>query len=325
MTSDEHIEPASAPSGGRAIGKIERVPLRQVWPHEAHDLTRWLEENPDVLSSAVDVELMSVERERSAGAFSADLLGEDAGGRTVVIENQLERSDHDHLGKLLTYVAFFDAGVAVWIVAEPRPEHVRAITWLNEASPADFFLMKIEGIRIAGSPPAPLLTRIVGPSPESREVGEVKKDRAERHEIRHRFWTQFLERARARTNLFAGLSPTDQNWLGTGAGTSGLAFNANIRQRDCRAELYIDRGAERDEENITIFDRLFAEREAIEEAFGSELEWQPLAGKRACRICRTYDGGYRDEERWDQVHANLIDGVMRLEAALKPRLAKLSL
>ena len=181
------------------IGKIERVPLRQVWPHEARDLTRWLEENPDVLSDAVDFELTSVERERSAGAFSADLLGEDANGGTVVIENQLERSDHDHLGKLLTYVAFFDAVAAVWIVAEPRPEHVRAITWLNEASPADFFLLKIEGIRIAGSPPAPLLTRIVGPSAESREVGEVKKDRAERHEIRHRFWTQFLDRARART------------------------------------------------------------------------------------------------------------------------------
>ena len=311
--------------GGAPIGKIERVPLRQVWPHEAHDLTTWLEENPDVLSDAVDFELTSVERERSAGAFSADLLGEDTNGRTVVIENQLERSDHDHLGKLLTYVAFFDAGAAVWIVAEPRPEHVRAITWLNEASPADFFLLKIEGIRIAGSPPAPLLTRIVGPSAESRQVGEVKKDRAERHELRHRFWTQFLEHARARTNLLSGLSPTDENWLGTGAGLSGLAFNANIRQRDCRAELYIDRGTGRDDENMAIFNQLLAERSAIEEAFGSELDWQPLAGKRACRICKVYDGGYRDEERWEQVHADLIDGVVRLDRVFRSRIARLTL
>jgi len=183
------------------IGKIERVPLREVWPHEAYDLTTWLEENVDVLDDAVGLGLVAAEREQTAGAFSVDLVAQDAGGRTVVIENQLERSDHDHLGKLITYTAMTDANVAIWIVSEPRPEHVRAISWLNDSAPADFYLLKIEGIRIGESPPAPLLTLIVRPSAEGRQAGEVKKEIAEGASIRRRFWTELLDRARQRTRL----------------------------------------------------------------------------------------------------------------------------
>ena len=111
-----------------------------------------------------------------------------------MIENQLERSNHDHLGKLITYTAFTDARAAIWIVADPRPEHVRAISWLNESAATVFYLLKIEGIRIGDSPPAPLLTLIVGPSDEAREVGEAKKERAERYTVRRRFWTDLLDR-----------------------------------------------------------------------------------------------------------------------------------
>src|SRR3954469_475192 len=141
-----------------SVGRLERVPLREVWPHEALDFTRWLEENTDVLSEVLDFELQNVERERAAGSFSVDLIGEDGDSRPVVIENQLERSDHDHLGKLITYLTAFDAARAVWIVADPRPEHVGAVTWLNESSSSSFYLLKVEAVRILGSPPAPLLT-----------------------------------------------------------------------------------------------------------------------------------------------------------------------
>jgi len=137
------------------IGKIQRVPLREVWPHEAYDLTTWLEENVDVVNDVLGLSLVSAERERSAGAFSVDLVAEDQAGRTVVIENQLERSNHDHLTSS-SPIAMTDANVAIWIVSEPRPEHVRAISWRNDSSPTDFYLPKVEGIRIGDSPPAPL-------------------------------------------------------------------------------------------------------------------------------------------------------------------------
>lgn len=86
------------------IGKIVRVPLREVWRHEAHDFTRWIEDNIDVLSDVIDLELATAEREQAAGTFSVDVVAEDAQGNPVVIENQLEKSDHDHLGKLITYL-----------------------------------------------------------------------------------------------------------------------------------------------------------------------------------------------------------------------------
>jgi Domain of unknown function (DUF4268) len=301
------------------VGKIERVALREVFKHEAYSLTTWLEGNIDVLNDALGLELVSVEREQAAGSFSADLVAEDASGNTVVIENQLERSNHDHLGKLITYVSYMEARAAIWIVSDPRPEHVRAISWLNEAAPADFYLVKIEGIRIGGSVGAPLLTLIVGPSKEAREVGEAKKDRAERYQIRYRFWEQLLERAKGRTKLHSGISAKEYNWIAAGAGMRGLAFNYTVVQHGATAELYIDRGQGNEEDNQRIFDRLAEHKSEIEATFGGPLSWERLEDRRACRIAARFSaGGYRDEARWPEIQDEMIDAMIRLEAALRP-------
>ena len=138
------------------IGKIERIPLRDVWEHEAYDFTQWLQDNIEVLNDVLDFDLSAPESEQSAGSFSADLVAEDESGNLVIIENQLEKSNHDHLGKLITYLVTLDAKRAIWIVADPRPEHVSAIAWLNESSAANFYLLKLESIKIGESPPAPL-------------------------------------------------------------------------------------------------------------------------------------------------------------------------
>ena len=121
------------------IGSLQRVDLREVWPHEAQDFTPWLEENIDVLNNAIDLSLSIIEREQAAGDFSVDLVAEDESGNSVIIENQLERSNHDHLGKLITYLTAIDAKAAIWIVKEARPEHISAISWLNESSSASFY------------------------------------------------------------------------------------------------------------------------------------------------------------------------------------------
>ena len=305
------------------IGKLERVPLREVWKHEALEFTKWLEENIDVLNEALDINLSSAEREQSAGAFSVDLVAEDEAGDLVVIENQIGKSDHDHLGKLITYLTALEAKTAIWIVTDPRPEHVRAVSWLNESSAASFYLLKVEAVRIGDSPPAPLITRIVGPSEESREVGAKKKQLAERDALRYRFWEQLLEEARKRTKLHASISPTHHSWVGTGAGKSGLLFNYVARQHEAYVELYIDRGKDSEEENKAIFDQLMNHKESIEAAFGGPLEWQRLEGKRACRVKKTVSlGGYLDEDKWPEVHKEMIDAMIRLEKALKPYIQK---
>lgn len=316
-------EPDSkAASAEKEIGRIQRVGLRRVWSHEAHDFTTWLEDNIDVLADATGLQLSGVEREHSAGAFSVDLIAEDEDGRAVVIENQLEKSDHDHLGKLLTYLVGIQARRAVWIVADPRPEHVGVIAWLNESSSADFFLLKLEAIRIGNSEPAPLLTQIVGPSEETREMGRTKKEMGERERVRYRFFEGLLGHAKSRTRLHANISPSKESWVGAGSGIAGVGFNYVVLQRGARVELYIDT---RDgEENQRIFEGLASKKDRIESAFGRSLEWDTKEGRRACRISKTYgSGGYRDEDKWGTVYEELADAMAKLESALKPHLKRL--
>ena len=307
------------------IEKLRRVPLREVWKHEALDFTKWLQENLDVLNEVAGLSLSNVEREQSAGDFTCDLSAEDESGNTVIIENQLERSNHDHLGKLITYLSALEAKTAIWIVSDPRAEHVGAINWLNESvSSASFYLIKVEAVRIGESPPAPLLTLIVGPGADSKAVLTTKTELVERHKSRHQFWTQLLEYSKQKTKLHANISPSIYNWLGTGAGRQGLSFNYVITKHDVAVELYIDRGKEAEEENKTFFDELHAKKAEIEEVFGAPLDWQRLDEKRACRIKKVIDiGGYADEEKWPQIDDAAVTAMIRLEKALRPFLSRL--
>ena len=306
------------------IGKIQRLDLRQVWKDE-REFTKWLEENIDALNDEVGLNLSGAEREKAAGAFSVDLVAEDDDGNLVVIENQMEKSDHDHLGKLITYLTAIDAKAAIWIVAVPRSEHVTAINWLNESRLASFYLLKVEAIQIGPSPPAPLLTLIVGPSEGSQEVGDTKKQLAERHILRRKFWTSLLERAKAKTKLHAGVSPSVYGWIATGAGKGGLAYTYAITQHDSKVELFISRGKGSQEENKVIFDTLKEHQQEIEEPFGGPLAWERLDTKQACRIAKYFGlGGYRDEEsKWPSIQDAMIDGMIRLEKGLHPQIAKL--
>jgi hypothetical protein len=317
------LDDNNPPAPTSAIAKIERLALRQVWRHEALDFTTWLEHNTDVLSEALGLTIDNVERERAAGSFSVDLLGEDAAGNAVVIENQLERSDHDHLGKLITYLAAFEAQTAIWIVSDPRPEHVGAITWLNEAgSGASFYLVKVEAIRIGDSPPAPLLTLITGPSAETRQVGAQKQDRAERHDYRQAFWTALLDRARGQRHPHATISPGTDSWLGAGSGMSGVHFTYTVRQHDAGVHVLIEGpGADA---NLRIFDELAAQRAAVEADFGAPLVWERMEGRKKCAVGVTLaGGGYRDEDRWAEVQDAMIGAMIRIERAFRPRIQAL--
>lgn len=308
-----------------SIGKLSRVPLREVWKHEAHDFTQWLESNIDVLNTALDLNLVNVDREQASGDFSIDLVAEDEGGGKWIIENQLEKSNHDHLGKLITYVTGMSARAAIWIIADPRPEHVAAIAWLNESSSASFYMVKVEAVRIGESQAAPLFTLIVGPSDETKEVGQTKKEFAERYGVRKRWWTMLVARSAQVNKLHAHITPGEYSWLGASAGIRGLNLNYVVAIDDCAAELYIDRGKDADEENKKIFDQLYEHKQAIEETFGGPLEWQRLEGKRACRIRYLREGGgYRSpEDKWPEIQDAIIQAMQKLENALRPWLKQL--
>lgn len=299
------------------IGTLVRVQLREVWKHEAHNFTQWLENNISVLNDALDINLINVDREQAAGSFSIDLVAKDDVGNTVIIENQLEKSNHDHLGKLLTYLTAMNAKSAIWIVSEPRPEHVAVINWLNESRSASFYMVKVEAVRIGDSPPAPLFTLIVGPSGEAQSIGDEKKEIAERYTLRKRWWTLLIKRPA--NKLHAHIKPGEYSWLGTSAGISGLNWVYVVGQDNCAVELYIDRGKNLDEENKFIFDQLKVHEFEIEKAFGHRLRWERLEGKRACRIkFQQNDGGYRNKEsEWPHIQDEIVSKMNRFENTLQ--------
>jgi len=266
------------------IGKITRVRLREVWPHEALNLTQWLQQNIDCVADAVGIDLVNPEREQAAGSFSVDILAQDTDGDAVVIENQLEKSDHDHLGKLITYLVAFDAKTAIWIVAEPRTEHVGAIAWLNESHSANFYLLKLEAIKIGNSPPAPLFTLIVGPSDEIKGAGKIKQELAGRSATRHRFWKSFLEKAARKTPLYANARPSDDTWISAGAGKQGMSYQLSIRQHDIGISLYIDRGKDFDDWNRDRLNELLENKNEIDERYRGQLDWNQREGRRSCQV-----------------------------------------
>lgn len=301
------------------VGRIERVPLRDVWKKEAKDLTTWLYENLEVLGEELDMALTANEKEKKVGSFSADITAEDGSGRKVLIENQLGKTDHDHLGKILTYVTNLEAKTAIWISSDPRPEHETAIQWLNETgSDVRFYLVKIEAYRIGNSEPAAKFTVITGPSEKTEIVGEEKKEFAERHKKRLEFWKTLLEKSKKKTSLHANISPAIYAWIGAGSGKRGISYNYSVTYKYGQVELYIDRGKDSEEENKKIFDQLYSQKNEIEEDFGDKLKWERLDDRRASRISKRFDyAGLNDKEKWDRLQDDMIDAMIKLEIALK--------
>ncbi|OGN07453.1 MAG: hypothetical protein A2669_01915 [Candidatus Yanofskybacteria bacterium RIFCSPHIGHO2_01_FULL_48_25b] len=302
------------------IGKLKKVPLREIWKDEAKDFTTWLSENIDALNEAMETSFTVVEREKRVGDFYLDVVAEDTEGNIVIIENQLERTDHNHLGQIITYFTNLNAKTAIWITSNPRDEHIKAINWLNESTPDDvaFYIVKVEAIRIGDSAAAPLFSVVAEPTEIVKEIGKEKKEYAERHHLRKEFWTQLLDRARLKTSLHSNITPPIYSWIGTGAGKAGVGYNYAVTNEYGAAEIYLDRGKEYPMLNKERFDELYKHKAEIEKTFGEPLSWERLDKRRASRIAyRINSMGLRDKEKWPELQDKMIDAMIRLEKATK--------
>lgn len=305
------------------VSRLEVKPVRDAFRHEAYNLTQWLEENIDALGERIGLSLTVENREYQVGSFRVDLLCKDDSGRTVIVENQLETSDHDHLGKVLTYFVNLEAKVAIWIVPAVRPEHQRVVDWLNQVTELAFYLVKLEAVRIGNSPYAPLFSVLAAPDEQSHQIGEVKKGLAEREINRKAFWTQLLELSRGRTNLFANVTPNYDYSISTGSGTTGIRFSYVILKNGAGIDLMIDRGKQF--WNKAYFDKLFQNKDQIEMAFGKTLDWQRLSNKRASRIMWRFsdNGSLNTPDQWPELQSTLIEAMIRFHAALTPYIKQL--
>lgn len=309
------------------ISKLEIVPVRDAFRHEAHGFTLWLESNIDALAQRIGIDLTVIEREKAVGSFNVDLFCEDQNGTYVIIENQLERTDHDHLGKLLTYMVNLGAKTAVWVTPEIRSEHQRVIDWLNKSTGADFsfYLVRVEAVKIADSPYAPLFTVLAAPDEQTREIAETTKELAERHYHRKEFWTGLIERSQGKTKLFSSKTPSTDHWLGIGSGRSGIVFNYLILKDGAGIDLYIDVGDY--ERNKAVFDSLLQDKEAIEADFGEPLEWRRLDDKRASRIVKLYRdfGSLNEPETWPTLQDMLIEKMIRFDKVFRQRIRRINI
>ncbi|MDZ7703258.1 MAG: hypothetical protein U5L04_02080 [Trueperaceae bacterium] len=236
------------------IGKLQRLPLREVWRHEAHNFTRWLTDNIDVLNEVLPTELINPKSEQAAGSFSVDILAEDEDSNFVIIENQLEKSDHDHLGKLITYLTAFDAKRAVWIrCTEPGPEHIqsdpRGLTG-HARRPLKFHLFKVEAIRIDDSPHRGCRHLPVS-SACAKNLARWENSNAILSRRKSNDTNSGVPCCMSalidKTELHARISPSHKTWIGTSK--AGFQYNYVVWQHSTRVELYIDRGKGAEEKN----------------------------------------------------------------------------
>ena len=212
------------------LDKLKKVDLRDVWPHEALDFTKWLSEEPNlaILSSAIGIELELIETESSVGSFNVDIYAQEAGtGRKVIIENQLDDTNHDHLGKVITYAAGKGAEVVIWVVAHARDEHRQAIEWLNQHTDSDFgfFLVEIELWSIGDSLPAPRFSVVEQPNEWTKAI-KLSEGLSETQRVKLSYWTKYREIAQATPEflkMFNPQKPSKNHWSTLRCGT--LAYH----------------------------------------------------------------------------------------------------
>ena len=311
------------------IGKIRKVPLRELWEREDKNFTVWLSKNIEHLNEKLDFDISIDNTEERAGPFKVDLVGtDDRNNRKIIIENQLEKTDHTHLGQILTYLVNLEAKIAIWITSKPVQEHVRAIDWLNENSPSDFafYLIQVEAIRIEPNEiSAPLFTIVTGPTEEAKEIGQEKKEYAQRHILRKEFWTKLLEKAKTKTRLYDNISPNIYSWIGTTAGKRGINYNFSIGNKYARCEIYIDSGKDSEDLSKIRFDKLKDNKEEIEEKLGKQLKWERLESKRASRISFEFEkGSLKEKESWDEIQEEMIDMMIKIEGVFKDYIKNLN-
>ena len=288
------------------LSKIEKVDLRNIWKKEDKEFTPWLKENIDLLSEKLGIEIIDAQTEEKIGDFRLDIIGKDANtNKFVVVENQLESTDHTHLGQLITYSAGIDAGIIIWIAKELREEHKSALEWLNEnsISKISFFGVEVHAISIDGSNPAVDFRVIVKPNDWERNI-KIIPAMTDREISYVDFYSKLVNFYSELNPNFRKVKAQPQNWLDFGAGKGGLYFGWAFRKENrFSVSLYIDTGDEL--ENKRIFEGLEKHKDEINSKIEG-VEWEELEGKRACRIViyRKTSGpikSLKDEEKDDLI------------------------
>jgi hypothetical protein len=308
------------------FGELKRLDLRTIWQNEARHFTPWLADNIEDLGEALGMEIELAEREATVGDFSLDLLAKDLGtSRTVIIENQLSATDHDHLGKLLTYAAGFDASAVIWIAETIRDEHRQTLEWLNQRTDTEtqFFGVVIEVLQIDESKPAFNFKPVVFPNEwQKTKRRSSEKTLSPKAEAYREYFQQLIDELREKHRFTGARVGQPQSWYSFASGFAGVMYGACFSQgKRVRVEFYIDQGDQ--DKNKELFDWLAEDKEAIEEEYGEQFEWERLDDRRASRIAVYRSGSIDDDEQTlAELRSWQIERLLNLKKVFSRRLRK---
>jgi len=297
------------------LGKLKKVELREAWKHEANDFTKWLaqEENLRLLGDEIGFDIKLIQTEANVGSFNVDILAEEENtGHKIIIENQLEITNHDHLGKLVTYASGFDAKIIVWLVKDVREEHRQAIDWLNEHTDEgiEFYLAKIELWQIGESPYAPKFEIISKPNDwtktvrNSADTGNLTDTKIKQME----FWSLLKDYAK-RNNFKVKLQKEQpQHWLNVSIGSSQahVSLSVNSRENVFGVEIYVSDDKE-------LYKHIEEHKAEIEKELGEKAEWMELPERKASRIKVSKPGNFDQTDKWEECFEWLLQEVEKFQ------------
>lgn len=300
----------------KTLGRLEEIKdLRKIWPHEASDFTPWLSQDDNIalLADAVGLDITVDETESSVGDFNVDIFATETGtDRKIIIENQLEDTNHDHLGKLITYASGKSADVIIWVVKHAREEHRAAIEWLNNHTDEKigFFLCEIKLYKIGNSDPAVKFEVIEKPNDWAKEVKKSESS-SETQQRRYEYWAAFEDYAFQNAEFsknFNRRKPSKDHWMDFGIGSSAchLAVLQIQKRNELGVELYIN-------EDKDLFRSLFKNRSEIESETGLRFNWKELPERKASRIVIFESVDFSDKNQWSKQFDWVIDVMIKMK------------
>lgn len=297
------------------IGKLKEVELREVWAHEQYGFSNWLatEDNIKQLSEVLELDLVEIETEQSVGKFKCDIIcKEQFSGKTVIIENQLEKTNHDHLGKTITYASGLDAKIIIWIVKEAQDEHASAIEWLNKYTDEDiaFFLVEVHAFRIGDSEPAPNFRIIQQPNNFVKNIKSIQKDKTPSALNLNwiDFWTKLNEYVEMNGNIFKKRKPTPSHWYNVAIGSSKCFISIELinSKNKIAVKLYIP-------DNKDLYNHLCEQQKFIEEELPYDLEWYNSV-KKSSYINANINGlDFKNKDNYSELMQQIVDMVAKFK------------
>lgn len=298
------------------LSKLEEIKdLRTVWPHEALDFTPWLsqDDNITLLADAIGIDITVDETESSVGDFNVDIFASETGtDRKIIIENQLEDTNHDHLGKLITYASGKSADIVIWVVKHAREEHKAAIEWLNNHTDDNvgFFLCEIKLYKIGNSEPAVKFEVIEKPNDWTKEVKKSESIN-ETQQLRYDYWVAFEDYAFKNPTFaknFKKRKPSKNHWLNFSIGSSACHIAVSqIKQRnELDVELYIS-------DDTELYNSLYENKTDIELISGLSFDWRELPDRKASRIVLEKSVQLENKNAWESQFEWLIDVMIKMK------------